>query len=91
MKVLVFYRPDSEDARPVEEFVRNLQRQHDVDDRHLAVYDVDSREGAAMATLYDIMAHPAFLVVGDDGAYVKGWTNGSVPMMDEIVSYTFTF
>jgi hypothetical protein len=91
MKVLVFYRPNSEHARSVEEFLRDLQRQHDVDERHLAVYDVDSREGAAMASLYDIMAYPSFLVVGDDGAFVKGWDNGNFPLMDEVVSYTFAF
>jgi thiol-disulfide isomerase/thioredoxin len=91
MKVLVFYRPNSEHARAVEEFLHDLQRQHDVDERHLTIYNVDSREGSSMASLYDIMAYPTFMVVGDDGGFVKGWDSGNLPMMDEIVSYTFTF
>ena len=91
MKVLVFYRPNSEHARQVEEFVHDLQRQHNIDDHHLVIYDVDSREGSAMASLYDVMAYPSFFVVGDDGGYVKGWNSGDLPMMDEIVSYTFAF
>ncbi len=72
-------------------FVQDLQRRHNVDDRHLAVYDIDSREGASMAALYDVMAYPAFFIVGDDGGFIKSWTDGSIPMMDEVVSYTFTF
>lgn len=91
MKVLVFYRPNSEHARIVEEFVHDLQRQHDVDERHLVVYDIDSREGSAMASLYDLMSYPSLIVVGDDGAFVKSWTDGSLPLMNEVVSYTFTF
>jgi len=87
----VFYRPNSEHARLVEEFLHELKRQHDVDDRHLQVYDVDSREGSAMASLYDVMAYPSFFVVGDDGGYVKGWASGDVPMMNEVVSYTFAY
>lgn len=91
MKVLVFYRPNSEHARKVEEFVHDLQRQHNVDERHLTIYDIDSREGSAMASLYDLMSYPSLVVVGDDGAFVKSWVDGSLPLMDEVVSYTFTF
>jgi hypothetical protein len=91
MKVLVFYRPNSEHARKVEDFVRDLKKQHDVDDRHMQVYDIDSREGSSMATLYDVMVYPAFVVVGNDGGYIKGWSNGDLPLMDEIVSYTFAY
>lgn len=91
MKVLVFYRPHSEHARSVEEFLHDLQRQHDFDNRHLAIYDVDSREGSAMASLYDVMAYPSFLVVGNDGSFIKSWDDGHFPLMDEVVSYTFAF
>ena len=87
--MLVFYRPNSENARRGEEFVHDLQRRHDIDDRHLVVYDMDSREGSAMAALYDVMAYPSFFVVADDGTFVKSWIDGEFPRMDEIVSYTF--
>ena len=87
----MFYRPNSDHARKVEDFLRDLQRQHDIDSQHLVVYDIDTREGSAMASLYDVMAYPSFFVVGDDGAYVKSWDNGDLPRMDEVVSYTFAF
>lgn len=91
MKVLVFYRPNSEHARRVEEFVHDLQRRHDIDDRHLQIYNIDTREGASMAALYDVMAYPSLFVVGDDGGYVKSWTDGQLPLMDEVASYTFAY
>lgn len=91
MKVLVFYRPNSEHARQVETFVQDLQRQHNVDDRHLVIHNVDTREGAAMCSLYDVMAYPSFVVVDEYGSFVKGWTDGRLPLMDEIVAYTFAF
>jgi hypothetical protein len=54
MKVLVLYRPNSELARQVEEFIHDLQTRHNVDERHLEILDYDSREGAATASLYDV-------------------------------------
>lgn len=91
MKVLVLYRPNSEFARRVEEFVHDLKTRNDLDDRHLEVMDIDSREGSATASLYDIMTNPSVLVVGDDGSYVKSWEGDDLPMLDEVAGYTFSF
>jgi len=91
MKVVVLYRPNSEFARAVEEFVHDLQTQHNVDERHLQVLDYDSRDGAATASLYDLMSQPAILVVGDDGGYVKHWEGSNLPLMDEVVGYTLSY
>lgn len=85
----MLYRPDSEHARRVEEFLHDLQRQHTVDERHLQVIDIDSREGIATSSIYDIMSHPAVVVVDDDGSYVKSWDGGNLPLLDEVIGYTF--
>jgi len=90
MKVIVLYRPNSEFARQVEEFIRGLQTRHNIDERHIEVLDYDSREGSATASLYDIMGQPTVLVVGDDGGYVKSW-QGDMPLTDEVAGYTFSF
>lgn len=87
MKVLVLYRPKSEFARQVEEFVQGLQKRHNVDAHRLQVLDVDSREGAATSSLYDIMSQPSVIVTGDDGVYVKHWEGSSLPLMDEVAGY----
>lgn len=90
MKVLVLYRPNSEFARRVEEFVRDLQTQRGIDERHLEILDIDSREGTATASLYDIMGQPVILVVGDDGSYVKHWEGADLPLLDEVAGYAFS-
>lgn len=88
--MVVLYRPNSEFARGVEEFVRDLQHQEGVDERHLEVLDFDSRDGSATASLYDIMSQPAILVTADDGGYVKHW-QGDLPMTREVAGYIFSF
>ena len=89
--MLVLYRPNSEFARAVEEFVQALQTRRTVDERQLEVLDYDSREGSATASLYDIMAQPTILVVGDDGSYVKSWEGSELPSLDEIAGYTYSY
>jgi hypothetical protein len=91
MKVLVLYRPNSEFARRVEEFIHDLQTMHNVDERHLEVLDYDSREGSATASLYDVMSQPGIVVVGDDGAYVKSWQGDDLPLLDEVAGYTISY
>lgn len=85
MKILVLYRPNSEHSRHIEEFIHNYQAVHDA--RHLEVVNLDTREGAATATLYDIMQYPAIMVVQNDGYVQKLWQGSDLPLMDEVASY----
>lgn len=86
MKVLVLYRPNSEHGRLVEEFIHDLQRRHSTI-VHIEVLNIDTRDGSATATLYDIVRYPAVLVVQNDGYVQKIWEGENLPMMDEVVSY----
>lgn len=86
MKMLIFYRPNSEHARPTEEFIRDFQRQHHVDAK-IQTMNIDTREGAATATLYDIVQYPGILVARDDGSAIKLWQGAPLPLMDEVASY----
>jgi hypothetical protein len=90
MKVLVFYRPDSEHARKTEEFMRELLRQHDLSPKQIETVSIDTREGASLASLYDILSYPGVVVVDNYGAYIKSWS-GDLPLMDEVMSYAFSF
>jgi hypothetical protein len=91
MKVLVLYRPNSEFARQVEEFIHDLQTRHNVDERHLEVLDYDSREGSAMASMYDVMSQPSIVIIADDGGYVKSWEGTALPLLEEVVGYTVSY
>jgi len=85
MKVLVLYRPASEYARIVEEFIHNFQSRGS--SGRLEVMNIDSRDGSATASLYDIMQHPAVLVIKDDGYLQKSWVGDQMPLLDEVISY----
>jgi hypothetical protein len=87
MKVLILYRPNSEYARKVEDFIRDYKNRHE--EGRLEVLDIDSRDGAATATLYGIMQYPAILALRNDGSVLKYWEGDALPLMDEVAYYTF--
>lgn len=84
MKVIALYRPKSEFARKVEEYAAELSRRYD---RNIELIDIDSREGTALAELYDIMQFPALMAVSNDGSLLKTWLGPILPLMDEVVYY----
>jgi 3-deoxy-D-manno-octulosonic acid (KDO) 8-phosphate synthase len=85
MKVLILYRPNSEHGRLIEDFIHEYQQRHESD--RLEVLSLDTREGSATATLYDVMQYPAILVLQTDGYVQKIWQGDSLPLMDEVASY----
>jgi hypothetical protein len=87
MRLVVLYRPDSEFARAVEEFVDSYKRWHEAD--RLEILNYDSRDGSATASLYDVMQQPAILALRDDGSVLKTWEGSTMPLMDEVASYTY--
>jgi hypothetical protein len=84
MRVLVLYRPNSEHGRTIEEFIREFQARLD---GKLEVVNVDSRDGSATASLYDVMNYPAILVLQTDGYLQKSWEGDALPLVDEVISY----
>lgn len=88
MKVVILYRPNSEGARMVEDFAREFTRRYM--DRKLELVSVDTRDGSATATLYDIMKCPAVLALADDGQVIHEWQGDSMPLMNEISYYATT-
>jgi hypothetical protein len=85
MKVLVIYRPNSEHGRLVEDFIHEFRRRHEQE--RLEVLNIDSRDGSATASLYDVMQYPAILVVANNGMIQRSWVGESLPRMDDVFSY----
>lgn len=85
MKVVILYRPDSEHARAVDTFSHDFQNRYQ--ESRLEIINVDSREGIAMASLYDIMRFPAILAMSGDGGLQKYWEGDALPLIDEVASY----
>lgn len=88
MKVLVLYRPNSEFATATETYVRDFQRQHDAGER-IELVSVNTRDGAALASLYDILAYPSVIALADDGAVLNSWIGPQLPLMDEVAGYLY--
>jgi hypothetical protein len=86
MRILILYRPNSEHARRIEEFIRDFKSSYTAG--NMEIQDVDSREGIATATLYEIMQYPAILVLQPDGVAQKVWQGHDLPLMGEVASYT---
>lgn len=85
MKVLILYRPNSEHARKVEEFMRDFK--HQGPDRRVETVSLDTPDGANKAKIYDIVSYPAFLALKDDGQLLKAWQGEQWPLMNELAFY----
>jgi hypothetical protein len=88
MKIIILYRPDSEYSRSVETFIHDYQAQHD--SKRLEILNVDTRDGIAMASLYDVMQQPAILALRDDGSVLKSWEGNDLPLLEEVVAYAYS-
>ena len=84
MKLVVFYRPNSEHSRQVEEFVHDFVRAEP--DRKVDLVDVDSPYGVAQCELYDIIQYPSIVAKGEDGVLLRSWS-GELPLMNELSYY----
>lgn len=71
----------------VDEFVRNFRMrtygQYDIE-----LMNIDTREGASMARVYDIVQYPAIMVLQNDGYMQQFWQGDALPLIDEVVSYS---
>ena len=85
MKVAVLYRPNSDHARQIDEFVREFGRRSSA---KINLVNLDTREGAAQAALYDVIEYPAILATKDSGELVTSWQGGQLPLIDEVAAYS---
>lgn len=76
-------RQGTDYARPASEFAEMVRRRYP--DRKVTEVDLDTREGAATASLYDIMQYPAVVVTADDGRPLDTWQGMPMPLIDEVM------
>lgn len=84
MKVTILYRPNAEFARSVEEFAHNIERQQNIVPELISI---DTREGAMMASSYDITRYPAILALREDGEMIQMWLGEQLPLMNEVAAF----
>ena len=86
--MVILYRPDSEHATAVEDFVRDFQGRYE-SGRRLELVSLNTRDGAATASLYDVMSYPAILALANDGSVLNVWQGVPMPLMDEVAGYAY--
>ena len=89
MKLLILYRPNSDHATEVESYVRDFEHRHNLSG-NVELISVNTRDGAATASLYDIMAYPSILALTSDGQMLNVWQGKPLPLMDEVASYLYS-
>lgn len=50
----------------------------------LELVSLDTREGAQLAATYELMNYPAFLALDSHGTPMQTWSDGQVPLMNEL-------
>jgi hypothetical protein len=84
MKAIVVYRPDSEEARAVEEFLRDFSKQTG---RTIETLNPDTADGAQFCETYDILEYPSIIAVSDDGHIQNSWPGLPLPTISELSYY----
>lgn len=85
MRTAVFYKNNADTTRQALMFHEELSRR--CPDRKIQLIDVDTRDGASEAALYDVMRLPSVAVIADDGRVLNVWHGGPLPLQDEVMSY----
>ena len=84
MKAVILYHPKSAEARTVEDYAKDFKNRTN---RVIEMVSLETREGAATASLYDIVRYPALMVLDQSGHLQMGWQGQELPLMDELTGY----
>jgi len=84
MKAVILYHPKSAEARIVEEYVHDFSGRSS---KKIELLSLETRDGAATATIYDIVQYPALMVLDESGQMHKAWQGTSMPLIDELAGY----
>lgn len=81
---MIFYRPNSEHERMVEDYVRDFARHTG---KELPTISMDTPDGTDKAQLYGVMKFPSIVAVDDEGKMLQIWDDDMLPRFDEVSFY----
>lgn len=84
MRVFCLFRPNTDTERSVIELTTEMKRRYNA---VLECISMDTKEGAILAELYDILRYPAIVAVDSNGIMQKMWSDGQLPLMNELQYY----
>lgn len=86
MSVTVVYKPVSEHAQTVEEFLHEFERRTSV---KLDTVDPETKRGDEICRVYDVVEYPTLLALSKDGQLRNMWRGVPLPLIDEVSYYVF--
>lgn len=84
MKLTIIYRPKSDHARAVTEFVEMLRRRYPGKEAELL--STESVAGAETARVHGITQYPALILTTVEGRIASQWEGEPLPLIDEVGS-----
>lgn len=84
MRLCFLYHPASDHRRIVEEYAHEFGRNHSTG---IELVSLETKEGAEMARVYDVVQYPALLAIEDTGSLAQYWQGDTLPLMDEVAGY----
>ena len=81
----MLYRPNSEQAGPAEDYLREYHMRHP--QYNIELIDADSPRGVELTDLHGITNYPAILALREDGGFMQLWQDEHLPLMNEIDFY----
>ena len=84
MRVALVYKVESDHARPVLDYLRDVKRQTGYD---IEEVDPDDRDGSAFCRTYDIVEYPSVVAMDDQGSLQHMWRGLPLPTISEISYY----
>lgn len=84
MRTFVVYREQSDHARAVDTFMHDFTRQTG---RVIDVVDPETREGARICEVYDIVEYPSLVALDDNGIVQNIWRGLPLPTISEVSYY----
>lgn len=84
MSVMVVYRKASDHTRTVEEYLHDFEKRTAV---KLDEIDPETRQGADVCGVYDIVEYPTIIATATDGQVRNVWRGLPLPTIDEVSYY----
>ncbi|USN96395.1 MAG: hypothetical protein H6797_04950 [Candidatus Nomurabacteria bacterium] len=84
MSIMVIYQSRSDHARDVTNFLHDFERRTH---QKLEEVDPESRKGAEVCSLYDVVEYPTVIATAEDGQVRNMWRGIPLPLIDEVSYY----
>lgn len=84
MRSVIVYKPVSEYARAVEDYLRDFERQTG---RQPQILDPETPDGADFCRAYDIVEYPTVIALDDSGIMQNIWRGMPLPTISELSYY----